>query len=551
MNTVNNRQILNKLSVARLGSGIGALSLIAAILIFLIQREVTAAVFLAAIIGVIGLTLWLTLAPDDLRAMISERQALYGGNSLLVSVLVIGIVAILYTFAAAANITADLTAYRVYSLRPDVDALVKSLTEPSIITVFYTTAQLDQQSRDVPILRLFTDASSGKIKINQVDPEQNPVVAQKFGATLSQHAFITGVTADGQPDIGVGKIVTLNNDVVGEQQIADALLLLQARGKFRVLFTTGHGELNTDTNTNGEATAIRNGLTKVGITTDTLDLSTQDIPQSTTALVMLSPIKDLPAAEVDKIGQYMGNGGRLLVMARPLLYENTNAPTAPLAFTFLQESSPMTKYLWDEWGIRAQNNIVFDPGSYVSSPVSLLTYTASKHQIMAADQANTKQLKALLVIARSLELAPQSQHPDVTHIPLIGTSDKAFGATNIRSVQVNADKYIRTDKDMNGPFVLAAAAQNTKNNSRLVIIGESSWATNDIITESGNALLWSNMMDWLTQFLEKTTVSPTVSPLPLSTDTGTLNSIVVVTLIILPGIILALGGFVWWDRARR
>lgn len=239
-------------------------------------------------------------------------------------------------------------------------------------------------------------------------------------------------------------------------------------------------------------------------------------------------------------------------MAQPNFFLNVNTPNPPLDFTFLQPTSPMTTYLWDNWGVRAQNDIVYDPGSYVDSAYNLLTAKAASHPIMAKDQAGTAQLQALIYSARSWELASADQKPqNVTLIPLIGTSDKAFGATDIASVQHTPDTYQRSAKDIAGPLTMAVAGQNTKNNSRLVVIGDSQWAQNTVDQQYGNALLWSNMMNWLTEYDQKTTVSPTVKPLPLITTTDTLNAIVVITMVVLPGIVLIMGAFVWRDRAGR
>ncbi|MHB8625777.1 MAG: DUF4350 domain-containing protein [Aggregatilineales bacterium] len=546
------RAVFTRQTAARIASAIGILGLLGAILLYLAQRDVTGTVFAAAVVGVAGLSLWLTLAPDDWRTLFTRRRTLYGGNSLLLVALVTGIVLVGYTLASTSNVVADLTEYQLYSLRPDAAALVKSLTQPVIITVFYTTAQLDQQAADQPVLNLFRDASKGLIKISVVDPNEQPVVAHNFGASSQAHAFVTGVTTDGQPDLGKGKIVALNNDHVGEQQIADAILLLQAHGKFKVLFTIGDNEVNTDSNTGGIATQIRGGLEQVGISTGTIDLTTQDIPPGTTALILLSPKTDLTDAETQKIAQYAANGGRILIMAKPLLVQPTNAPVAPLVFQFLQDSSPMTKYLWETWGVRAQNDVVYDPASNVDSPYQPLTAQAAKHPIMARDQAGTTQLQALLYVARSWEVAATGKAPpNVSLTPLILTSSQAFGATDIRTATYTPDNYQRSAKDLPGPLIMAVAAENTLNHSRLVVIGDSDWATDQVVEQYNNALLWSNMMNWLTEYQQKTTVSPVETQLPLVTDTGTLNVVVVLTVLALPGLVLAAGVFVWWDRARR
>lgn len=543
---------LNRRAIASAASIIGALGIVAALTLFSIQHTINAAVFVAAIIGVLGLSVWLSLFPDDLQNLISRRQALYGGSSIVTSILVVGIVVILFSLANAANFSADLTAYRTYSLRPDISALVKSMKQPAMITAFYTTAQLAVQASDQPILRLFSDASGGLISVRTIDPEQEPIAARNFGVSTYAHTFITGVTADGKPDLGVGKVVTLSNDYVGEQQIADALLLLQARGKFKVLFTTGNGEVSAQSG--GEASDLGGGLQKIGMSIDVIDLSKQDIPADTTALVMISPKTDLTSAQVDRITQYMANGGRLLIMAQPLFFVMTNAPVAPLALSFLQDSSPMTQYLWDTWGVRAQNDVVYDPApqGYIESPYQLLTFKAGNDPIMSKDSSGSAQLQALLFTARSWELTPPAQRPqNVLQSPLIMTSDQAFGAVDVRSAQVDSDKYQRSAKDLAGPFIMAAALHNTKNNSRLIVIGDSQWAQNQVSQEYGNGILWTNMINWLTQYNEKTSVSPTVKPLPLITDTATLDGVKVLTMLLLPGLVLVLGAYVWWDRARR
>jgi hypothetical protein len=546
------RPALNKLVIARLAAGIGALGLIASLTLFLIQRELSGGAFVGLLIGVIGVSIWLTLTPDDLRNLITFRQAVYGTNSIFAVVLLIGVMVLLYGLASTANLTADLTARRTYSLRPDVSALIRSLSKPAMITVFYTVSDLPQLSSDQPILRMFRDAAPDKIKINVVDPDQSPVIAQRFNANPAARVFVTDILPDGSPDVGEGKTVQVTGNVVGEQQIADSLLLLQARGKFKVVFTVGHDEVNKK-DEGGDVSFLWNGLRKVGMTVSTLDILLNDIPADTSALVMAAPKKDLTEIEVDRVRRYLGNGGRLMILAEPNLYVYTNAADAPLDFTFLKPDSPFAKYLWEDWGVRADAPIIFDPdpNAYIDSPYNLIGQAASPHPVLYLDKALTRPLSGLFTLARPISARLEQQGENVRRLPLIRTSNQAFGALNIRRVQVIGDKYVREERDVTGPFSVGFIAENTLNKSRLILMGDADWARNDLVVQSGNAQLWSNMMDWLTQYQEKTSVSPVSSDLPVTVSNATLNAVVVITLILLPGAVLALGGFVWWNRARR
>src|SRR5215213_5766841 len=114
--TIPERQplMLNRISTARISSGIGAIALVVAILAFLLQRDVTPLVLLSALIAIFGIGLWTVLAPNDFKTLISGRQAYYGSNSILVTVLFAGIIAITYTFAAGSGVAADFTSVGYY-----------------------------------------------------------------------------------------------------------------------------------------------------------------------------------------------------------------------------------------------------------------------------------------------------------------------------------------------------------------------------------------------------------------------------------------------------
>jgi hypothetical protein len=125
---------------------------------------------------------------------------------------------------------------------------------------------------------------------------------------------------------------------------------------------------------------------------------------------------------------------------------------------------------------------------------------------------------------------------------------------NVRKVAANPDDKANLTLeagDLRGPLTMLVAAENKKNKARLIAMGESDWVYNDLITDFDGQYLWTNMIDWLTHYLTNITVNPVSEQLPLIVDSGSLNLVLIITLIVLPGLVLVAGGFVWWDRLRR
>jgi hypothetical protein len=338
--------LLGRGGLARLSSGVGASGVVLAILLLLLNGEVSLLTVGALVVGLLGLAIWIALAPDDFRALLTGRQAAHGGNSIVAVVLVAGIVALLYFMSASASIGIDLTSVGYYSLKPDVKPVLANLAEPIQITAFYNRAVLGQKSVDAPILKLFTDADPTKVRIAYIDPDEQPLVAQSFGLSANYGLFVSYLQADGSPDLRPARTVPVRGDFANEKLIAESILQLQAQGLFKVVFTTGAGELSTESDVRG----IWDGLRSVGIQTSTLDLVNDPIPADTTALVMLAPWLDFTQATVDKIAAYMANGGKLMLLAEPSYDSRVRF--------MIDDASPMLNYLWDTWGVRPQRVIM-------------------------------------------------------------------------------------------------------------------------------------------------------------------------------------------------
>lgn len=529
---------LDRLGVARLGSIVGALALIVAVIALLAQGDATPLVVGSALLAAIGIGLWVTLAPDDFRATISGRRAVYGTNSALVTILVAGSAIIVYTLANGSGVAADFTTAGYYQLKPNVRPVLDSLTRPIQITAFYSRQLLGQQSAEVPLLRMFQDAAPDMVRIAYVDPDEQPLVASQFGLQSNFGVFVSYLTDEGLPDPRFTVQMRPDMTYVNERWVAESILQLQARGLYKVVFTVGGDEMNID----ADATGIRDGLKSVGITVDKVDLTNAEIPADTTVLVILAPRRDFTQPEVDKIAAFTERGGKLLLMAEPA-YEGS--------IRFMQQAeSPLAVYLWKVWGVRPQRDIVVDPVAYYDNIFYVRPAKfANNHPIVNKDESGTP-ARPLFSIVQSWEIAPTP--PDGVNVtPLYTSSDSSFGRLELRNLAMDPDRTTRTALELAGPLTLAAAAENTNTGARLIVVGDSDWVLNDLIESFDGQYLWTNMMDWLTQFLKRITVNPVSVTLPLNVSSTELNIAAVITLVILPGVVLLAGAWVWWRRARR
>jgi ABC-type uncharacterized transport system involved in gliding motility auxiliary subunit len=107
--------------------------------------------------------------------------------------------------------------------------------------------------------------------------------------------------------------------------------------------------------------------------------------------------------------------------------------------------------------------------------------------------------------------------------------------------------------DLLGPMTLAAVAENTNLDSRVVVFGSSTFAQDDNFDFSGNGDMFINAIDWLVEqesLIGLTESEPTVRTF---NPPGSLQFIltVVSAICILPLAIIAAGVYAWIMRRQR
>lgn len=587
-------QSLDWPKLARWGAMVGAIALLGALIIYLAEDKLTDEAFAMLMVGVVGLGAWFLIAPDELRSWLSGRQIYYGTGTVVVTVIFIGLVSSGYAFIQHQQITGDLTTYQKYTLDQvsldAVDRLVKQIDQveqgaitedgrPLEITAkivgFYPRSQLREREAADIILRQFVDAGEGKIAVEYIDPDESPLQASRFGYGLDSSSgsiigplFLTLVDQDndtrGFQPLPIGE--------PNERNISTAIVQLLVAGQFKVYFVTGHieNELSSEASLGLSRAAL--GLVEgLGIEVAELDLSqVETIPDDASAVVISSPQTDYSASEIAKIDAYIQQGGRMLITADPPYVDYRITSGTNISFL---EDGLFNQYLWNEFGVRFREDLVSEAAdSSVDSELTLIVQRFGSHESVA-DFPNTAPIFTLVRSIETLEEVtggiPEGNTNQESYIrsPILFSSEESFGEFGLPDADGNYSLSLvnlenPTDftdgLDIRGPLVLAVAIQvpleeQAAITPRVILVGDSDWMTNGLITQAANTYLWQSFIDWLIGSAEVVTPPAATRPdlLPVTVTDRERNRIQLLTLVLLPGLVLGAGVLVWGTRRRN
>ncbi len=516
--------------IIRLGALIiSVLALLAAAGLYIVQRQWNLPLQICLGLFVVGLAVFVAMDPGAVRKALTGRQAKYGSNALILAIAFLGILVVVNYLANKYSKRWDLTENQSNTLAKETVDILKSLPNNVVAKAFYTSNSSIASSKESAktLLDQYVYDGGEKFQYEFIDPNKNPTAAQD-----------AGITTDGTIVLYMGNAKQPVSSV-SETDITGAMVRLMNPGSHIVYFLTGHGEYPITGGADQSYTELAAALESKNYKVSTLNLlAVLQIPQDASVIVIDGPKKPLTDAEVSMLDAYIKNGGSVIVMEDPTI--DTQFGDSP---------DPLANDLAQNYGIVLGNDVVIDTYGYQAFQNA---YFAVGYQY--ATHAITQKMSTMgtgFQSARSVS-ADDSIGTDYSKTQLIATVDQSWGETDMASIQNNSVK-LDQGVDLAGPVPLAVVATGTTNNARLVVFGDSDFATNAYYGFYGNSDIIVNSIDWaakeenLISLTPKTTVERTL----VQPKAYTMGLILLGSLVVLPGIVLIAGIGSWIARRRQ
>ena len=402
-----------------------------------------------------------------------SRSARYGSNTLVFSIAAIGIVIMLNILAARYTKRVDVTQGRLHSLSPQSLQVLDQLNGDIEIVGFYPNGQSQNAFESwLDEYRAHTEA----LNYRWIDPIRQPGETERLGWDAYGPGLLVRRDERAQevfyPD---------------EQDITSALLKVSRQRPKVVYFASGHNERSPDEAGGAGYAGVAALLHSNNYEIRSLNLSvTEHVPDDAALLVIAGPRTPLLTDEGQRVQDYLLAGGKALIMVDP----------SPSADGKLHAE---LNALLEPWQVRFADETVVDPQqSLGSDPLAPALITYEFHQI-------TKDLANTLI---ALPLAAPIWLPDapdwdalVSYSVLATSSAQSWGESDAQSEPLQYDEGADSPGPL--PVVVAVEARTTAaegTSTRLVLIGDSDMARNDILAQIPNGqYLLLNAVNWLAE----------------------------------------------------
>lgn len=504
----------------------------------------------------------------------NSRSTQTGTNALIATLSVLVILGLINFVAVRYGIRVDLTENQLYTLAPQTQEIVENLEQPLQVFIFARTPN----PTDEQLLENYRRYSDN-FKFTYVDPERDLARSQEFGVGSLGEVYLE---YDGKKQF----VQAINEEEgLSEVRLTNAIEQVQRDRIFEVYFLQGHGEPPLEPGEGGLLQAATS-LEEEGYQVEPLTLAEQSaIPGTASVVIVAGPERPLFPGEVEALESYLRSGGSLLVMIDP-------------------ETNVGLDSLLADWGVELDERVVVDAsgqGSVIGlGPATPLITRYGDHPITQAFGNGL----SVFPLARPVEVdAPEGVEAD----PLVFTNEQSWAESNLASDQLTFDPQ----SDRSGPLTLGFALERTfseptaqapkqpepaetagaiastpdntatkeqasesspTNNgeaqkhledaqnpetsqsetqaSRLVVFGDSTFATNGWFEQQLNRDIFLNTVEWL--------ANPDEPPLSLRPKEQTNRRIVLepgqailigwTALLILPLLSLIAAGLAWWRR---
>jgi ABC-type uncharacterized transport system involved in gliding motility auxiliary subunit len=538
---------------------IGTLLVFGGVAIRVFRPEWDQYAYWAAIAGLVCVGLYTLTQWREIGRSFQKRETKLGA---MMSISVVAVLAILVGINWAVTRRDkrwDLTAAASYTLSDQTVKVVQNLKAPVKVLVFDAPGGF-QRFRDS--LAMYTTASPN-IQVEYVDIDREPARAREY--TIAAPGTVV-MEYDGRRE----KVMSER-----EQDLTNNLIKVTTGRQVKAYFVQGHGEHDSVGNDRPGYASVVDALKRDNYTVDKIVLAQTPagVPADASVLIIAGPTADYLKPEVDAIRTYLRKGGKALFLLDPPVGES--ARTAPTLEALLKE-----------WGITLGHDVVID----ASGMGQLLGTDASVPVVASYPQHPVTENFDLLTafpLSQSVRGEAGVELGKANTQNVINTSDRSWSEADVKSLasggKVSLDEAagdhrgpitIALSLSMDAPDAPASAADAAspaasapggspaagekpadgakpapKPQMRILVVGDSDFATNAAAGIQGNADLFVNMNNWLTQQEDLISIHPRdAGDRRVTMTADQQRRLLWLSLLFIPGLILGSGVYTWWQR---
>jgi ABC-type uncharacterized transport system involved in gliding motility auxiliary subunit len=443
--------------------------------------------------------------------------------SLALSVVVLALLVGANVLASTSTRSLDLTRAGLNALSPDsVQATKKLTSDLQVIGLFRTGA--GNGATDAEALINLYAAQSSHVKYRRENVDADSADVKRYAI---KEPNIVVLDYKGQSEL-------LAQGAQDESDFTAAVLKLESGRVPLVCWAVGDGERGLkDINQGAGYSSVADVLSKNSFATrDTILSQVTSIPGDCDELAIVDPTTVLPAPSLKAVSDYLAAGGKLLIAAEPWAKD--------------AKSTDSLNAVLKPYGLGFSGALVIetDPSRHSSTDPTILAVTGYGASPATKDLQNRV---SFFPLATAITGTPV---PGAIATAIATTSNSSYAIAQARPVQDLARKM----GDTSGPFNVMETLESPAGakRTRIVVVGTAGFAENRTLppnNSDANIELALASFQWLAEQDSLTSIPPKAGrALPLVLSQQDQSTVIFITGVLMPGVVVLGGVMVWWRR---
>jgi gliding motility-associatede transport system auxiliary component len=492
-----------------------------------------ALILLHLVVGAGMLIAYFAFGFESFRSLLGQRSTRYGASAAVYTLLFVALVAGANYLGHRHHTRWDVTEGGVYTLAPQSRKVVEGLKEDLSMTAFVEGGISPGLES---LLESYGYANPSHVKVRMVDPDKEPALVDQMKITTAPSVNLT---------LGNESFVVTQPS---EETITNGLIRVARSTKKVVYFVEGFGQASTTAEDDPKGySAAKLALQQENYEVKTLLLpSIEKVPDDASVVVMPGVGQPLTDTAVAALDGYLKQGGHLFALVAP------------------REGTDKLTKLLDDWGAKLSNDIVLD------QEVRLFEGPRVGMQPLAKEYGQhpiTAGFRDYTVFPQTRTVDPDAAgKKGLSATTLVKTSASSWAETSVDDVFTKGVARL-DESDKKGPLSIAVATtgklkdmgltppapaegQKAAEEARLVVFGSVRFADNQELSQSRlNGDLFLNAVGWLVGQEELVSIrSRTVRASRAEFTPSQAGELFLLSVLIIPELLVALGISVWWRR---